>query len=235
MKRLAILLALGLSLALCGFATAAWLASISGAAKGQGLAGGAIILGYGVLGAIAGVLLVPLIYQRLAKRFPLRVLIICGLPASLVLVALLGGWLVARQKTQAHLEQAYTRLPAFRLEIERGPASRETDFQRFEADWGAQTYTVSVEGRQCQGSLSGEEAVALLTALRTAESVLYKNATPCLDSADEALQHLHFLIPEAMPPETRHAVSITADCLQQYPALASPHSAVSSFIDRCGH
>jgi len=233
MQRLAILLALGLSLALCGFATAAWLASIGGAGKGQGLAGGAIVLGYGVLGAIAGVLLVPLLYQRLAKRFPLRVLIICGLPASLVLVTLLGGWLVARQQSQAHLEQAYARLPAFRLKIERGPASRETGFQRFEADWGTQTYTVSVADRQCQGSLSGKDAVALLTALRTAESVLYKNAKPCLDGADETLQHLHFLIPEARPPETRHDVRISAACLRQYPALGSPHTAASSFIERC--
>ena len=40
-------------------------------------------------------------------------------------------------------------------------------------------------------------------------------------------------INEALPPETRHDVTISAACLQQYPALGSPHTAASAFIARC--
>ncbi len=232
-KRTITLLALGLSLALCGFGAVAWLASRAGVAEGQGLAGSAIILGYGLLGAIGGLSLVPLLRRSLQGQALNRLLVICGLPATVLLGTLIAAWLMSREATQAHLEQAYANLPPFRLTLERGPADGDAGFERFEADWGAASYRVLYEGRHCQGRLTGPDAVALLTALREAEGVLYKDAAPCGGSAGEAVLQMTFLIAEKLPPETRHEVTITGACLKQYPALGSPYNASTAFITRC--
>ncbi|GAB5450595.1 MAG: hypothetical protein Hals2KO_09230 [Halioglobus sp.] len=218
------------SFSLISFVVGLWIASLAGVGEGQGLAAGAIVLFNGLLGAVVGLAVALLLIRTLNAR-RLRTLLLVVLPIGvLIAVLVLAGILRSRSQMQAHLAEAYTRLPAFRLALAPAPPWRRQSVERFRADWARRTFDISVNGRECSFSLSGAQAVELLTALRNAEGVLYRQPGACDAYPGPGEYHISFTIPEAKPPDSVGDLAPSADCLRAYPALDEPRSAAAALL-----
>ncbi len=218
------------SFSLVSFVLGLWIATLAGVGEGQGLAAGAIVLFNGLLGAVIGLAVALLLLRTLNARL-LRAVLLVVLPVGvLIAVLILAGILRSRSEMQAHLAEAYTRLPAFRLALAPAPPWRGEPVQRFSADWGRRTIDISVNGRECSFSLSGAQAVQLLTALRNTEGVLYRQPRACDAYPGPGEYHISFTIPEAMPPDSVGDLAPSADCLRAYPALGEPRSAAAALL-----
>ena len=220
-------LAVAMCLALTGFAAGLFIASWAGAGQGQGLAGGAIVLGYGLVGALLAAAVTWLLPDQWLTP-ALKILIV---PAVIVAVTILLGYWYSSQQTNKHLQQAYENLPPFTLALEPGPVFEREQIIRFEADGSTREVRFSTPQRTCSGAFSGEHAVEFLTALRSAESVTYRNPKPCADAADANSWTLAFTIKESTAGETHADTRINSACLQRFPALAAPREAVSRLLN----
>jgi hypothetical protein len=219
----------------CGLVAGTFVGGRFFVAPGSGLAGPAIALGYGLLGAgLAGVVggllawLLPPVWF-LGAALPVAV---AGVIFGIVIV---NGYLRSQAEMQAHIEEAYDNLLKFKVTLIHVGAD-DAPFARMEADWGARRYTAvtsDTEPTTCTAELSGEEAVALLQALRGVEGVVLKDAFPCAGSLGAVERELDWFIPEAMPPNSQGKHAITAACAVEYPALDKPF-AVAAEIFRNG-
>jgi len=216
---------LALGLAGCAFAAAAVIAARCCVAEGSGLAGPAIVAGYGILGALLGALAGAGLAVVLSPRPLIVGTVLAGSGGLLVYGALLSGYLVARSETAAHLQQAYERLPAFSMELIQLEETDPDSFHSFGADWQARQYTVAQGSRHCALPLAGADAVELLGALRDVELVLLEDPFPCAGTLGAVVQELAFSIPAPKPPDTAGRLAITAACLERYPNLQRPFAA----------
>lgn len=220
---LGVLLALGLGGS--AFAAAAVIAARCCVSPDSGLAGPAIVAGYGILGGLLGALAGAALAIVLAPRTLGIATILAGTGGLLVYGALFSGYLVARSETAAHLQQAYERLPKLRMTLTRRQDIDPDDFLSFSADWQARQYVVSRHGRSCTAQLTGAEAVELLSALREVELVMHQDPFPCAGTLGRVVQELEFYIPSPTPPDSSSKLAITAACLERYPNLDGPLAA----------
>jgi len=224
--------ALAFTLACVGFVCAAHIASSAGVAEGQGLASGAIVLGYALLGALGG-LLAGWALLRLLPAGPRRWLTLASVPVAVAMAVLIAmGWLHYRAEMDRHLQQAYADMPHFQLELQPGPAVGGVSPQRLVADSGERWLEVSSDGRACRAALSGEQTMLLLSALREAELVVHREPEVCKGSQGPVVRHLVFVIQEATAPTTQVNLRITADCLASNPALDAPARAAAGVVGR---
>lgn len=215
---------LAIGLGLCCLLLGMFVAGRCCVPPGSGLAGPGIVVGYGVLAGIAGAIAGGVLGFVLPPRRLAFAAALTGIAGGAVLVLLAITVVKGRAQTEAHLQEAYHRLPAFTLEIAVPADAPPARFERFVADWGNREAVVYGDERSagCRASLSGPEAVALLGALREAEGVLYANPDVCAGFAESPLFTLAFFIPEALPPDTRGKVAPGPGCLARWPALATP-------------
>ncbi|MEO0422693.1 MAG: hypothetical protein AAF184_10185 [Pseudomonadota bacterium] len=199
---------------------------------GSGLAGPGIVIGYGLLAGLGGAVLGLILALRLARRPLLIASGVAGVGGTIV-AALLGlGLYNSAQESAAVLEAAYARLPAFDLVLE---VTQGAPFSRFEANWGERATTViDREGRTCRRALQGRDAVPLLESLRAVEGVLLQSPSPCANRPGPPVQTLRFLVREALPPNTSGELTISAACLEAWPALAKPLAAAQDVLGRAG-
>lgn len=219
---LGVLLALGLGG--CAFAAGAVIAARCCVSPNSGLAGPAIVAGYGILGGLLGALAGAALAFVLAPRALAIATTLAGTGGLLVYGALFSGYLVARSETEAHLQQAYERLPGFRMRLTH---HQDTDvaFAAFSADWQTRQYVVSRDARHCTVPLAGAAAVALLGALREVELVMHRDPFPCAGTLGSVVQKLEFSIPSPTPPDVSGKLAITSACLERYPGLGRPFEA----------
>jgi hypothetical protein len=226
-----------LGMMICGLVAGAFIGGRFLLPPGSGLAGAAIVLGYGILGAgLAGV-----VGGLLAWLLPPKWFLGAALPVTVAGVVfgiiIVNGYMRSRAEMQAHLEQAYEDLLKFRvtlvyLDAENAP------FMRMDADWGARRYTATTNGAEpttCTAELSGEEAVVLLEALRGVEGVVLRDEFPCAGTLGEAERELDWFIPEALPPNSEGKHFITATCAAAYPALVRPFEDAAEIFRRGDH
>ena len=83
--------------------------------------------------------------------------------------------------------------------------------------------------------MSGEQAVAMLGALRDVELVLMHHPSPCAVSQRETLQTLDFRIPEATIADTTGTLALGSECLDTYPALAAPLHVANTIYSEQAH
>lgn len=222
--RLALGAVLTVGLGLCCALLGMFVAGRCCVPSGSGLAGPGIVVGYGALAGIVGGIVGAVLALVLPPRRLAPAAAVTGIAGGVVLVLLtIAVWRGSAQ-TEAHLEEAYDRLPAFTLEITMPPGAPAARFERFVADWGGREAVVEGDGLSspCRAPLTGREAVALLGALREAEGVLYANPDACAGFEEPPLFTLSFVIPEARPPDTRGEVAPGPGCLARWPALAAP-------------
>lgn len=225
---------LTLSLALVGFPVGVWLAGLAGAGQGQGLASGAIVVFWGLCGSVACAIGGLLLWRRVTVRTLRRLLLVAGPPGLLIAVLLVAGIFRSRSEMQAHLADAYERLPLFRFVLAPGPPVGGRPVTEFTADWEERRVTYTQGGQLCSVALEGAQAVKLLTALRNAEGVLYRNPAPCPAMAEAPRYRLRFTIREALPPATAGDVALTPACLRDLPALGGPYLAAEALLARSG-
>lgn len=224
-----------LGMMVCGLVAGTYVGARFFVAPGSGLAGPAIALGYGILGAgLAGVVggllawVLPPVWF-LGAALPVTV---AGVIFGIVIV---NGYLRSEAEMQAHLDEAYDNLLKFKVTLVY-IAAADAPFARLEADWSERRYTATTsdtEPTTCTAELSGEEAVALLEALRGVEGVVMQDEFPCAGSLGAVERELDWFIPEAMPPNSQGKHAVTAACAAEYPALDRPF-AVAAEIFRSG-
>jgi hypothetical protein len=165
----------------CGFMAGLYIGGSFFLPPGSGLAGPAIVLGYGVVGAgLAGVVGVALAYFLPPNWFlgALLPIAVAGVVSSIILVK---GYLRSQAQLQAHLEQGYENLNRFSVTLVH-LTDQNAPFKRMDADWEMRRYTAitnDAKPKTCTAKISGREAVALLGALREVEGVLLQDAFPC--------------------------------------------------------
>ena len=192
---------------------------------GAGLANPVVALYYGAFGAvIAGVIaLVLTIYLSRGWLLGISLPVIAiGLICALVFWTI---YLKSKSKTEAHLEDAYEKLNRFEITLTYDDSVADPPFREMNIDWSKRGYTAvegGAEGRSCMASLSGKEAVALLTTLRNADAVLIKNPDPCAGLSGPTERTIKWLIHEVKPPNTEGTVALTAACAKQHPELLEP-------------
>lgn len=226
------LLTVCVSLAAVGLLLGLWLAAQMGAGEGQGLAGGAIVLFWGLVGALLGLATGVGLFRSLTVGSR-RVLLLLVAPAGILIVGLVvAGLLRSRADMRAHLEEAYERLPPFRIALSPGPEYRGGKTAAFTAEWPKRSVSFQAGERQCTGELTAPDAVKVLTALRNAEGVLYREDAPCGNGEGEGVAgtRLSFVITEARPPMTEADLRLNDSCLREYPALGEPSAALEKLL-----
>jgi hypothetical protein len=226
-----------LCMMICGFVAGVFVGGRFLLPPGSGLAGAAIVLGYGILGAgLAGIIGIALAYVLPPKSFLGAALpvTVAGLVFGIIIV---NGYLRSQAEMQAHLEQAYSDLLKFRVTLAYLDAG-DAPFGRMEADWGERRYAataVAGEPTTCTAELSGEEAVALLEALRGVEGVVLQDEFPCAGTLGAVERELDWFIPEALPPNSGGKHAITAACASKYPALNRPFEVAAEIFRNGAH
>jgi hypothetical protein len=114
------------------------------------------------------------------------------------------------------------------------PGSRRSAAGSVHCGLGERSFSYTAGGQRCSAPLDGAQAVELLTALRNAEGVLYRNPAPCPATAEAPVYRLRFTIREAKPPETVGNIALTPTCLSALPALGEPHSAAEALLAAAG-
>lgn len=221
-----------LGMMVCGLVAGTYVGARFFVAPGSGLAGPAIALGYGVIGAgLAGI-----VGGLLAWLLPPRWFLGAALPVTVASVifgiVIVHGYLRSEAEMRAHLEQAYDDLLKFRVTLVHMDADN-APFARMEADWGERRYTATTgdaEPSTCMAELSGAEAVRLLEALRGVESVVLKDQFPCAGSLGAVERELDWFIPGAKPPDSQGKHAITAACAAEHPALDRPFAVAAEIL-----
>lgn len=196
---------------------------------GSGLAGPAIAAGYGMVAALLGGSVAVLMAARLSRPWLIRTTIPVAILGGLCLALLTWSYLQSKAEQQAHLAEAYRRLPAFRLRIANSSAHRD-GFIAFSADWAERFHAVKMDSRECADELTGPDAVRLLGALRELGGVMLRHGTPCEGLGSEPLYEIEWRIDETRSPESIGRLSVNALCLERHPALGAPRAAVDDLV-----
>lgn len=201
---------------------------------GAGLANPVVALYYGAFGAVIAGIIALVLAIYLSRGWLLGV----SLPVIVVgLVCALAFWTIyikAKSKSEAHLDEAYKNLNKFQVTLTYDDSVANPPFRHMEIDWSKHGYTAlerGPEGRTCKASISGKEAVAVLTALRNVGAVLLKNPDPCAGTSGAPERTLKWLIHEAKPPNTEGNLALTAACMKQHPQLAEPFNVARKIFE----
>jgi hypothetical protein len=192
---------------------------------GSGLAGGAIALGYGVLGAGIGAVIAIVLAKYLSDRWLMGVTLPI-LPCALVLAGMTAKLILdSSEEQEAHLQRAYEKMNLFQVSLVQTDTAPQQVFERIDFDWKQRQYLLTTAEERCTVPLTGEQAVKMLGALRNVGGVMIKDAFPCAGTLGTVQYELEWNIQEAGPPHTSGKLAITAACLEQYPQLLAPFEA----------
>jgi hypothetical protein len=200
---------------------------------GSGLANPVVGLYYGAIGAaIMGVVAIILsIYLSRGWLLGLSIpVIVIGVVCGLIFLTL---YLKFKEKSEASLQEAYDKLNQFEATLTYDDGDAAPPFRRMEVDWSKRQYSATTAGadpQTCTADLSGEDAVALLGALRGAEVVLAKNPSPCSGTTGAVERRIRWHIREAKPPDYEGDVALTAACAEQHPELAKPFDVAARIL-----
>jgi len=221
-----------LSVAVTGFVLGVYTGGSCCVPDGSGLAGGAIVVGYGFIGAAIATAAAIGVARYLPADRLVAVTLVTGVIGGVFGGVMLKIYLDFRAETEAYLQDAYANLLKFRVELVPQPGSAAIPFEKISFDWGAQAFTATVDGRSCTVPVAGEDGILMLGALREVEGVTYKNPFPCAGTLGETRQTLDMYIPEATGQPSEAKIAITVACLEEYPALGQPMAAAIDIFER---
>ena len=235
MKRLSKILAgllFVLSVAVIGFVLGAYIGGSCCVPAGSGLAGGAIVLGYGVIGAIIAALAAVVVARYLPAEKLVAITLVTAVVGGVLGGVILKIYLDSRAETEAFMQDAYANMLKFRVELVPHEENPARPFEKISFDWGAQVFTATVDGRSCTVPIAGEDGALMLGALRDVEGVVYNDPFPCAGTLGEARQTLDMYIPEATGQPSVAQLALTAACLEDYPALGKPMAVAIDIFKR---
>lgn len=216
---------LTISMLLAGLIIGAWVGGTFLVSKGSGLAGGAEVFFYGLIGGVIAGVLGFVLSRKLNGKPLVWTTILLGPVGLAVAILMIRGYSQSQSEMEAHLQEAYKNLPVFNVVVDHPD---NADFQRMEVDWATQRYTAAVNNVTCTAQISGKEAVAMLTALREADLVLYRNANPC--NGANPSHRLTYTITEGKPPHSQGDVAFGTDCIALHPQLEKPFIAAAKLL-----
>ena len=219
-------LVLALGLAATGFAAGTALSAWCCVPRGSGLAGPAIVFGYGLLSAAGGALVGALAAWWLPPAWLRRLALLFGLLGAAVLVLVGKTWLDSRAHTAAYMEQAYANMNAFTIRLDYLDAADDPPWRSAAVDWAQRRYVIERGGERCVVGLDGPAGSTLLRALRAAEGVLYREQYPCAGTLGAVTRRLEWRIAEHDGRDSSGSVALTTACSQAHPALAAPFAAL---------
>ena len=164
---------------------------------GSGLAGPAIALGYGVIGALlAGVL-----GGLLSWKAPVSVLRGCGigLGSLVLLLVAFGVWRFAAERSERRTELGLDVAlpPGVDFEIrstlaEDFPTRSYREMMVNGKDWSFEYIAVGPEAAECSGSLKAEEVEALIAALAAVRTRLATGEAVCGGAAEPVIMTVNY-------------------------------------------
>ena len=223
-------LVLVLSLGLIGFMLGMRIGAACCLPQFPGLAGGAIVLGYGLMGAVAaGTLAIPMAIY-LPARWLVGTTLVLGVVGGGIAGVILQSYMASRAATAEHMRQAHERMNKFSVTLGFTDRTAARPYTQASFDWGAREYRIVRDGRTCSAALTGEQGARMLKALREVGGVMYADPYPCAGTLGAAVRKLDMTIPEATSPPTTARLAITAACLERYPALEAPFTAARDIL-----
>lgn len=215
-----------------GFAAGMYIGGTCCLPADSGLAGGAIVVGYGVLGAGITAVLAALIARSLPSPQLVAATLVLGVTGGVIAGVLLKVYLDSRAETQEHLQQAYAGMLKFRVALIPKAEGPPQPFRSIAFDWGQKRFKVSINNRRCVIELQPEDAATMLRALREVEGIVFANPTPCAGSPGSVQQVLDMYIPEGNGEVSKAQLQITGACLEHYPALGAPMTIAAEIFKR---
>lgn len=196
-------IALVLALSLIGLVFSAWLASTLGAAEGQGLAGAAIVLGYGVLGAV-GAMALGLVLCFALPRSSVRRLGPALLALALLALTILFTLAYLRQQRQSEQDAAYEGIPAFHASLRQTVITDPHLRVYIGVDGPAREWQQTgpaPENMHCTGTVPADKLRRLAGALETLDALPAELLAPCEQAAEAATRALQwtFANPRSLP------------------------------------
>jgi len=198
--------------------------------ENPGLAGGAIALGYGLMGAVACMLLALPAALYLPARWLVGCTLLLGVIGGVIAGLILQSLMASRAATAEHLRQAYERMNRFTVTLGYTDAAAVQPYAQATFDWDKREYRVSQNRQTCTVPLTGEQGAMMLKALRAVDGVMHKDPYPCAGTLGAVTRKLEMSIPEATSPPTNARLAITIACLQRYPALGEPFTAAEEIL-----
>jgi hypothetical protein len=224
-----------LAAVLPGFVFGAWLGAQFLVPRDAGLAGGAMVFWYGVVGVLMAVVGAVLLARFLPSS---RLRLAAGLMAGVTLSLL--AWLAllfatSQDERAEQRQQTMTMLPEFELVLAGRfePGLRHFAYASRDNEWQVERD----DGAQCRGGLPAGEAgdkarVALLGALRGLDVAGVLATPPDCQQAGELLALLEVTIYEAKPPVTGGRLGLTTACRNEIPEIAALFEQVAGVYRR---
>ena len=200
---------------------AAWLVP-----EGSGLAGPVIALGYGVLGAVSGLILGTLLGWRASFGF-LRAAAIVAVVLALLLASLAGWRFVtvrADRLSEAGMDVPLPPAAGFRIESRIAPADDMRRYRELTIDgdaWTATWTAVGPEAQVCTARLIFDEADALLRKRAEVRATYELFASSC--TVPEASATHFYALLESDADALSWEVAADAGCLQHSAEIAELH------------
>jgi hypothetical protein len=230
-------LPLALALVLCS----AWLGLVAGLTAGAlwlvpkdaGLAGGPIVLAYGLLGLLAGLVAAALVVWKAPHG------LLAGLTAAAALLTVASlafvGWrlldLRAERRAAAGLDVPLPPPAGFRLEARIDESDGMRRFRTLTVDgdeWMAQWVAVGPEAAECEAQMVASEAEALLAALERIATLGGDLATACAAPDATAVYHLARYGVGGAEPDW--AIAGDRACLREQPEVGELHRLLGAVV-----
>lgn len=186
-------------------------ASVTGVAAGSGLAGGAIVLGYGVVGALIAAAIGLVVGLRLPDAILPRV---AGAMGVVLIAFVVYAWLQLRSERLSHLDppEAYEGIPLYVLRLERTQLADPVLARRVQVDSRSRTWASGLpDGRTCTAPAA---AVSLRQAADALEAFLKTAGSVSCDGEPD--QVLHWQTDSGVAT-AQGRVELTEACLQAAP------------------
>lgn len=221
------------SVVICAFMLGAWIGARFLVPPGAALAGGAMVLGYGLVAALAAGIAAIVV----AVRVPIGILVGATFPLGLVaaVFAVVSGRAISesRGRSAAYLEEQVRNLPPFVVRLTYADAVARRPFASIEVDSDRGKYTADPgDGSICTGPLpaTDQAKVDLLTVLRGVEGLLLREPDPCGGDGAGLGSRLYLHIVEAMPPVTEADLVLSGACLERHDELRALTTTLEEFF-----
>lgn len=220
------------AIAVIGFTAGLYIGGTCCVPDNSGLAGGAIVVGYGVLGGGIALLLAILLARALTSQQLVAATLVLGVIGGVLAGVILKVYLDSRAETEAHMQQAYAGMLKFRVALVPKADGPPQPFRSIAFDWGQKQFKVRLDDRRCAVELQPEDAAAMLGALRDVEGIVFKDPAPCAGTSGSVHHILDMYIPEASGEISKAKIGVTGACLQKYPALGKPMELAGDIVAR---
>lgn len=230
-------LILVLAFAVIGFVLGVYIGGSCCVSSGAGLAGGAIVVGYGLMGSVAASIGAVLTARLLPSRRLRPVTLVTGVIGGVLAGVLINIYLDSRAATAEFMQQSYENMLKFHVEVAvtelpTNDSSPAYPFDSVELDWRTRSVAAVVDGESCSSELAGEDAAAMLSALRGVEGVVYRDPFPCAGTLGAVQQTLTMQIAEATGQPSTADLALTEACLESHPELAKPARVAADVVKR---